>query len=180
MRKLTLLVAILLSVATIAKGKSGQEVVFYGVDFSSVNLVGATEQKENIIRAFKGINGLFISEPKKYNVEYYFGVDVESIDTDTAMEQIDKLNKIDFIDKKRSEVNVKKIISKYPKEDGLGLVIIAKELNKFGEYGSFIAVTFNSKTKQIISEDEISGTPSGFGIRNYWAGSLYRAMRSLK
>ena len=75
-------------------------------------------------------------------------------------------------------MSIEEIIKAYPSNQGNMLLIVATELNKLNGYGSFVAVVFNGETKEIISSKKISGKPSGFGLRNYWAGSLYNSLKA--
>ena len=40
-------------------------------------------------------------------------------------------------------------------------------------------VFFNTETKEIIEEWITDGKARGFGLRNYWAGSIYSALKKL-
>ena len=60
-----------------------------------------------------------------------------------------------------------------------GLVIIAKLLNKAEAYGSYQVVFFNTDTKEIIQDWATGGKARGFGLRNYWAGSIYKVINNL-
>ena len=80
-----------------------------------------------------------------------------------------------------SEDQIKQIVNALPtqKKPGIGLVIIAKLLNKAEAYGSYQVVFFNTETKEIIQDWAIGGKARGFGLRNYWAGSIHKVIRNL-
>ena len=159
------------------KGNEKLEVDFCGVDFSTVNIIGAGETEEKFINAFEGINGLMLSEPKKYNVGKFLDLDVASTDIANAIKQIDKLDDVDFKNRKQEIISLKKILNAYPSTEGNILIIIAKELNKGRNMGYFMAVIFDGESKEIISKVNFSGKAGGFGLRNFWAGSLYKGMK---
>ena len=41
-------------------------------------------------------------------------------------------------------------------------------------------VFFDIKSRNIVSSFKLTGAASGFGLRNYWAGSVYDAMKKVK
>lgn len=180
--KKILFFAMLLSVTMCfaQKTKDKTKVYFYGVDFSDVNVVGATESESNFINAFEGINGLFITEPKKYDIAKFLNLDVLSTDCKIANEELAILKDTNFINKESEEIDIPAIIAKYPSNEHFGLVIIAKELNKPYNKGTFIAVIYDGTTHQILSSREFSGKAKGFGLRNYWAGALYSGLKKVK
>ncbi len=152
------------------------QVDFYGVDFSQVNVVDATESNEQFLVAFEGINGLMVDEAKKYDPEKFFGLKVRHICVDDAINQIRNLNNRNFRNTE-GDTSLVKIISAYPTTESHVLLIVAKELNKSKNVGTFVAVVYNGETKEILNTFEIEGEGGGFGLRNYWAGSIYDGMK---
>ena len=59
-----------------------------------------------------------------------------------------------------------------------GLVLIAENLNKLDERATYLVVFFNANTKEIIYSKRASGKGFGFGVRNHWAGSIYRMLKN--
>lgn len=183
MKKIFLLAVAILFVTVCvceAQNKSKKETVkvnFYGVDFSSVNVVGADETEDKFMTAFAGINQLLISEQSKYNVGKFLNLDILSLQIGYAIEQIDKLKDVTFKDNKDSKISLEEIIKSYPATEENSLFIVAKELNKSTNTGTFIAVIFDAN-KQIIYEQEFSGKAGGFGLRNFWANALYNGLKT--
>lgn len=180
MRKLTMVLLMLVTIMTCGASNKKEKirVNFYGVDFSQVNVIGAKETETQFIDAFERINGLMISEPKKYNVEKFFNLAVLSVNISPAVKQIDKLkNGESFKDKKIPAFSVAEIIKNYPECEDNGFVIIAKTLNKEEGKGTYVAVLYDGKTKEILSHTLFTGSVGGFGLRNFWAKSLYYGMK---
>ena len=77
-----------------------------------------------------------------------------------------------------SEEEIKQVVDALPiqQEPGIGLVIIAKLLNKAKAYGSYQVVFFNTQTKEIVKDWATGGRARGFGLRNYWAGSIHKVV----
>ncbi len=63
--------------------------------------------------------------------------------------------------------------------DGLGLVVVAGELNKGTDYGTFYYVFFDNQTMGIIDIMPFKGKSGGMGLRNYWARSFYRTIAEI-
>lgn len=184
MKKL-LLTCLILAVASasFAQNKNKKEKIkvdFYGVDFSAVNVSGADETAAQFVDAFERINVLLVAEPKKYDVAKYLDLDVLSTDYKPALKQLAQLKEVNFKDREQSDIDIKSIVSNYPNCGSNGLIIIAKELNKPQNIGTFIAVIYDGTSKQILSVQELKGKAGGFGLRNFWAGSLYNGLKNAK
>ncbi len=160
-------------------------ITFYGVDFSLAKVYAADESAEQFLKAFKGINELFQSEPKKYDIAKAFKVKC----TNTSLSQVfTSISKIDaanlFIqnDKYRlTQADVNKLISELDTgtDKGIGTIIIAGLLNKSTQKATYVVVTFNIGTKEIISQKQIQGKAKGFGLRNFWAGSVHSTLKQI-
>ena len=67
-----------------------------------------------------------------------------------------------------------------PQTEGVGVVLVAKLLNKPMSKATYELITFDISTREILSKREVSGKAGGFGLRNYWAGSVYNIIKSIK
>ncbi len=184
MKKIAILLfSFVISLGGMAQSKGKKEkltVDFYGVDFSAVNIIGADDPLFKFVDAFKGINNLMLSEPKKFDVAKYFNVNVSSSNVDNAIKQAEEITDNNFNSRNKEALSVNEIIGAYPETDGNALVIVAKELNKGQNSGTFIALIFDGKTKEVISQKQFTGKAGGFGLRNFWAGAIYAGMKSYR
>ena len=57
---------------------------------------------------------------------------------------------------------------------------MAESLNKSLKEAYFHFVAIDMKTKKILIYDRLREKPKGFGLRNYWAGSIYRFIKEIK
>lgn len=158
---------------------------FYGVDYSAAKVFGASETPVEFKIAFTRINQLFISEAKKYDVGKKLKVKVNQI----SLNAVDKVN--GDIDPEQlmttrqdytlSAEDIKRVVDALPiqPEPGIGMVIVAKLLNKAEAYGSYQVVFFDTETKEIIEDWATGGRARGFGLRNYWAGSIHKVINNL-
>ena len=165
-------------------------VEFVGLDFSHVKLVGEEgfNNPEKIKNYYFGaLNGLLMSEMEKYDVKRAF----MRQDMDYALDVTERVNdEIDFIDlvtnrtpKSFSDETLQGIISAYDlseTEADYGLSFVVHSLNKFQEQAYIYVVLFDTKSKEILFSDKLSGEAGGFGFRNYWARSVYNIIKDIQ
>lgn len=160
---------------------------FYGIDFSKGRAYGSVDEPEKLRKAYSDINMLFITESEKYNVAKFVGKPMNEIRVDavTNMNDTIPLDSIKTMVKGHTIsdstiAQTVKDLSIVSYNHGLGLVMIMQTLDKPSELGTFIFVLFDIDTRKVISHWALSGTPAGFGLRNYWAHSVYEALRKVK
>ena len=169
MKKLLSIALCLIAVSGFAqKGKTKMAADFYGVDYSCVSVVEA-------------INRLFLSEPKKYDVAGFTGIDILSTNVEQANEALGGLAAEQFTPRSTKAdiaAQLPGILARYDNGSGnKGLVLIATTLDKGNGIGYYTAVLFDPATQEVILQMDMAGKPGGFGLRNYWAGSVYNALK---
>lgn len=182
MKRLLTVACCLIAAAGFAqKGKTTVSADFYGVDFSCVSVIGVTEGLGDFIKAFDAINQLFLSEPKKYDVGDFTRIDILSTNVETANESLGALAAERFMPRPTAidwQTQLPRILARYNNGSGnKGLLLVARTLDKGNGVGEFTAVLFDPATGEIIRQCDIAGKPGGFGLRNFWAGSLYNALK---
>lgn len=190
MRKLMTLVVLFITLVCSAKQPSRWDEVksvnFYGVDFSLAKVYGATEIPADFYDAFIRINDLFESEPDKYTVGKWIPKEIAKTNISVTYERNRRIEpeKIRTFDNsyKLTDVQVATAVKKLPVKEtaGTGMVVIAGLLDKPGKKAYYKVVFFDIATRQIILEGDTEGKSGGFGLRNYWARSVYEALKSLK
>ena len=76
------------------------------------------------------------------------------------------------------QTQLPQIVARYDNGSGnKGLVLVATTLDKGNGLGYYTAVLFDPATHEIITQMDMVGKPGGFGLRNYWAGSVYNALK---
>ncbi len=153
----------------------------YGVDFSPVVVYGADESAYQFEDAFISINQLLIQESNKYDFSKVVRNRV-FVNVDPMLKKLsntDYSNLITFspyFDK----INVGSIVKRYklPEREGVGIVMIAKLLDKKNSQGIYELVLFDIASRKIIAQREVVGKARGFGLRNYWAGSVYDVIKN--
>ena len=170
MKKLILFLFLSTSLFCFGQGKSAlkdvQSIKFYGVDYSQVKVFGADESPLQFKDAFRRINELFITEAKKYNVGKQLRKEVTEISLDAVNQVNRNINESELMTTKTEysldKEQIKTAIEALPIQKTPGVVVF-----------------FNTETKEIIEEWITEGKAGGFGLRNYWAGSIHSALKKL-
>ncbi len=165
---------------------SSTSIDYYGVDFSRAKVFGAKETPEALKMAFNQINDLVVGEYAKYDIGKFFKKSSVELVIDPTLESnkaIDVENiKAPNSSYSLSAAQIEELVSGYnltPKNE-LGLVIICELLDKYELKGTYSVVFFNTKSREILAIYALTGKPKGFGLRNFWAGSLYDMMKGYK
>ena len=191
MKKL-LLVVLCLSAGLVSFGQNKEvqkqikDVKFFGVDYSLAKVYGSDETLGQFIDAFARINGLFITESNKYNVAKYFKKKV----TETLISQIQDINDNITDDSlfggtasyKITDDMLENHIKSLPLSatDGTGLVFVTELMNKSYKQASYHIVFFDIASREILDSWNAIGKAKGFGLRNYWAGSIFNVLENVK
>nr|WP_129731077.1 hypothetical protein [Parabacteroides goldsteinii] len=165
--------------------KDIEELTFFGVDFSMAKVYGADETTEQFKDAFYGINTLFQREPKKYDLDKAFDAKV-TLDLTTAQDLIEQIKKADFVAQdtgyELTDEEIAEHIRHFNTGDaqGYGAVFIAGLLNKGKGQATYNVVVFDIATKDIVLNKQFTEKARGFGLRNFWAYSVYKTLNKIK
>lgn len=162
-----------------------------GVDYSHVKIVGDLSSTEPLTPTqirdwhFPSWNKLILAEPDKFDIKGMLKYTQITNDID----MITKLNAATVVDSMQavsqvvySKSDIMKFVSQYDLtgKTGFGVVFIAENLDKAKVAATYHVVIMNMATKDILITERIRTEPAGFGIRNYWAGSIYKCIVSVK
>jgi hypothetical protein len=166
------------------KAVNEKSVVWLGIDFTAAKLTLVTEDPNTIVGTYyNSINRLIPTEPAKYDIKKFFSKSEVIFDLDMIIERnskIDPAGIITYNDYTLYKTEIQKIVGTYDLKgkSGMGLVLIAENLNKSKNMGSYFAVFIDMSSGEIIDVRRISGKAAGIGFRNFWAGSVYNAMKT--
>lgn len=185
MKKIVLIATAILSIFCV-KAQSladmPQPVRVYGIDFSKVKICGADESSYQFAGAFQGINMLLLSESKKYDFERFLHHPIASIDLEPVQQKNATGNYISQFDKEVmiTETDLRMLIDEYELEatEGTGVVLVALLLDKTQSGAIYDVVFFDIATRELLAVHRMSGKAGGFGLRNYWARSVYEVLKS--
>lgn len=194
-------ISMAISIQQKAQNKEGDvftkdEIVWIGLDFSKAKLVGQFDQGAGVMPAtgsdikvkyIPAWNMLILNEQKKYNIGKAFRKikvfnDIGIVEKSNSAIDVDNL--ITYNDYKfdNSNTTIQEIISGYSrgeKADGIGLVFIIESFNKPAERASLYVTFFDIATKKVLFTEKMIGKPGGFGLRNYWAGSIKNILNQI-
>ena len=169
----------------------GTEVTWLGLDFTGAKLIGDREKlgsESDIHRLLDAINDLMIKEADKYNVAAAIKRKTIANNVDIVHEhntELDVLSMISNDGRDHLHLNVddvQGIINSYDfkGKTGIGLIFNVESLNKLIDEGSFWITFVNMETKTILFTERITAPPSGFGLRNFWAGAVAGVLAKMK
>lgn len=166
---------------------STQEIVWCGLDFSAAKLIGSegfsnpVDVKE---RFFDSWNQLVLEESAKYNPQKFYLKNKQINDLSVVNERNDMpdVSELVYNDSYTFESGqLEEIVKSYELEmasEGLGLVYVVEALNKIQQVAVIHVVFFDISSKGILWTKRYHATPRGFGLRNYWAGAIYKVMQN--
>ncbi|MBR5957916.1 MAG: hypothetical protein IKZ99_06095 [Salinivirgaceae bacterium] len=164
-----------------------ESISFYGVDFSQGKVYGATDEADKLKKAFEEINGLFVSQPAKYNVAELTGkkvnrTNVKAVSTSNSNIPAGnvKTTNSNFTISNQNITAALKNLKIDAGDSGTGFVVVTQQLNKTSGVGTYYMVFFDIKTRNIVSSFKLTGVAAGSGLRDYWAASVYDAMKKIK
>lgn len=182
MKKLLLIIACVFSITALS-AQSNKEYYVYGVDFTQSKVYAAAESVEQFSQAFQSINLLLATEAGKYDFSLMLGrSSILALDPMMKLLSACDYANLKVYQKEFPDIDYAACIKNYdlPQEEGIGVVLIAKLLDKPGACAYYNLVQFDIATREIISQQDVVGQARGFGLRNFWAGSIYQILSSVK
>lgn len=165
-------------------------ITYLGVDYTHVLVFGHQdgEVMDLVDRQFRAINQVILDEPKKYDLKKAFKRDSIPNDlsfvteknktiVDTAIASKDLTNVFHL-----SNSDIASIVKSYNFGDkkGIGFLFIMESLNKKDERGSMYCTFVDMANRKVLLTERLTEKPSGFGLRNYWAHTIYEAIDDIK
>lgn len=197
MKRLSLLLLLAIGMSTSLTAQTLKDIVnpevpitWLGLDFTLVKVVADQDEWVNgkPQDMFKRWNELMINEQQKYNIaealqrtEVKFALDV-TMDHNAAL-PADNI----FVQQSLSEDQVTKedvvaVVKSYDFKGntGIGFMFVAQSLDRPKEKGVWRIVFINMETKEIIHSMQMAAPSSGFGLRNYWASTVYGIIKRIR
>ena len=159
----------------------------YGIDYSLAKVHGGKETGYQYWVTYADINELFIEKSKTFDIGKRLGIPIEVVSLEAVNEVNKKINpdriKTDDPNYLPTEEQISEAIQKLPilsQEEKYGIVIVCLMMDKETDKGTYQFVIFNTKTRAIIEQWTNSGKGFGIGLKNYWAVSVFNALKKLK
>jgi hypothetical protein len=174
--------------------RSDVQITWLGIDYSHVKLIGNFSEffeigerssVQIITDYFPAWNRIILDERDKYDIrgmlrktDIYYDIDmIMDLNTRANPDSMESYNNRRF-----TADDIQTYVDQYNLQgkEGIGVVFIAECLNKGYQEAWFHFVAINMGTGEVLFQNRLRGTPSGFGLRNYWANSVYRIINDIK
>ena len=195
-KTIVFIASIVLASSSFAQNKSdifdpNTKITWLGLDFSGAKFIGDRERlgsESDLHHLLDALNDLMVKEADKYNV----AAALKRTSVENAIEittehnaGLDVLAMISLEGKDHVHLNpaaVEEIVSSYDfkGKSGIGMMMNVESFNKLIEEGSFWVTFVNMGTKEVIMTERLTAPPSGFGMRNFWAGSVNGVLAKIK
>lgn len=157
---------------------------YLGVDFSLTKVQGEGATADDIQNKFEPINTVVISE-SKYDVtgafrrtttvtNYMDAVKKVNADANTSKMKTDNVSDLGLL----TPEDIAKHVKAYnlSGKSGIGLVFIVDGMSKMNKEAAMYATLINLSTKKVLLSEKLTGKAQGFGLRNYWAKTVYNVI----
>ena len=180
------------SMTRAAEPASADTLVWCGLDYSKVKLIGTLDfqQPEQIFPGMLNAwNGLFMKEmlPELEKMAKSVRSDLAAVQpgndkaTGSQIERKDGTSDEMVKPSHITEAEIADIVKSYKMENqsGLGLVFIMDRLVKAQQVGCMYVVFFDVSTRKVISSERVVGKAGGIGFRNFWFSPVKVAVKQL-
>ncbi len=174
----------------------GEDMVWYGLDFSNAKFVGqftnigdnsgssGYELRDKHIPAW---NNLILNEPNKFNIRKSFRKSnvfnqLDVVNARNSKIDVDKAVSFNTYKWDNDKATIEKIISEYTggeKKEGLGVVFIVESFDKMANLATIHVTLFDISTKKVLVTEEFVEVPVGVGVRNFWAGAIAKIFKTI-
>lgn len=170
--------------------RNSSSVTWFGLDYSEAYFIGSegfADPYQIKNRYFKSWNNLILQEPEKYNIEKFYRKSNVEYDLSVVLkrnEGVDIYKRIvdDHSQASRlSESKIQEMIREYDidfNSQGLGLVYIVESYDKILVKATYYVTFFDIASREVLETRKRESEPGGFGIRNYWASTYYKVMKT--
>jgi hypothetical protein len=167
-------------------------VTWLGWDLTGAIFIGDREKfgsQSDIQRLMKSWNDLMDRERDKFNVAGMMKKKVKvEYKLDVTTNHNAELDISNILSEKSSDHvhlrkdGVEQIVGAYNYEGakGIGLMFNIESLNKINNEASLWVTFVNMETGQVLLTERMTASPSGGGLRNFWAGAIVEIMNHVK
>jgi hypothetical protein len=161
---------------------------YLGVDFSSATIQGETATPNEIRDKFEPINTVIVTEVKKYDVGGAFKRtatnDLDMINKLNAGANVEKMKTINISDLEKNMLkpdDIKNHVKAYDLsgKKGVGLVFVIDGMSKTNKEATMYVTLIDLAKKKVLLTERMTGKAQGFGLRNYWAYTIYKVLNDI-
>lgn len=164
----------------------GMSITWLGADFSHAVILDMSDcsAADFISKIAPAINELVLIEPNKFDFAKFLQkksctTDIVAVTKSNAATNLD-----DMVDKDTGPVDlkqstIKEIVGKYDLsgKEGVGVVLIYESLSKRLLKSTMYLTYVKMPEGEIILSRQVEGKAGGFGLRNYWAATIYSFLK---
>ena len=161
-----------------------------GLDFSLLKVVADQDAwtGKSPKEMFKAWNELMINEQNKFNVAEVLDRDQVKFALEVTMDHNAGLSDNNIFIPQSLPENLAKVgdvpavIKSYDFKGntGIGVMFVAESFDKPALKGNWWITFVNMDTKEIIYIQKLSESAAGFGLRNFWASTVYNSLKQIK
>ncbi|HWC53013.1 MAG TPA: hypothetical protein VG676_05475 [Chitinophagaceae bacterium] len=166
-------------------------VTWLGLDFTGARFIGDRERfgsASDVQHLIEAWNDLLITESTKFDV----AAAIDKIKTEDAIDVTKDHNAaLDVSDIVSSDMkdhfhlkpnDIEAIVADYDFKGntGIGVMFNVESFSKLNEEGAIWITFIDMNRKTVFFSERLTGKPSGFGLRNYWAGAVYGILKKME
>ncbi|MBX2965372.1 MAG: hypothetical protein KF845_04440 [Cyclobacteriaceae bacterium] len=166
-------------------------ITWLGIDFTGAMFFGDEDKfatDEDIHKFMESINDLMLAEPAKYDIAKTFKKNnvTDAFQITAAQNRRFQaralIGKPEDANHQLSATIIQEIVDSYDFQgkSGVGLMFNVESFSKPTVRGVVWITFVDMATKEVILTERLSNPPGGFGLRNYWAGSIYGILKQIQ
>jgi hypothetical protein len=167
------------------------KITWLGIDFTAAKFIGDRERfgsTSDVQHLITGWNDLMLNEREKFDL----AASIDKIKTEDVFDVTKEHNaSLDvteiFSNDIKDHIRLKPddiiaIIADYDFKgnSGIGVMFNVESFSKPNGEAAIWVTFINMDTKDVFFSERVTATPSGFGMRNYWAGAIYGVMKKME
>jgi hypothetical protein len=167
------------------------KITWLGIDFTGARFIGDRERygsTSDVQHLISGWNDLMLNEREKFDLakaidkiktEDVFDVTKEH----NATLDVTEIFSNDIKDHIRLKPDdIVAIIADYDFKGnrGIGVMFNVESFSKPNGEANIWVTFINMDTKEVFFSERVTANPSGFGMRNYWAGAIFGVMKKME
>ena len=170
--------------------KQETNVTWLGVDFTDVKVMGHTdtEVEDLVERHFAGINDVILNEPKKYDLPKAFhkasvSSDLSFVKAKNKTINDTKIASTNDADMTRfTKASIEKMVKGYDfgSKKGIGVIFFMEGMSKAKEKAAMWVTIIDMSSKKVLYTERMEEKVGGFGLKNYYAKSVYEALDDIE
>jgi hypothetical protein len=167
------------------------KITWLGLDFTGAKFIGDRERfgsTSDVQHLLESWNDLMVKERPKFDV----AAAIDKLKVEDALEVTKEHNanldvtdifsneKKDYFHFKPDDILAIANDYDYKGLTGIGVMFNVESFSKLDNEGSIWVTFINMGTKEVFFSERVTGAPGGFGMRNFWAASVYNALKKME